>query len=85
MSIPVVFSSYDKKDTQIEGLKMITSGVNTSIEGALKNQKATLSQGFNTLNFSLNGVATPDTYIMFDFYYHDDLIETYYYPNKINK
>jgi hypothetical protein len=85
MSIPVVFSSYDKKDTQIEGLKMITSGVNTSIEGALKNQKATLSQGFNTLNFSLNGIASVDTYIMFDFYYHDDLIATYYCPNKINK
>jgi hypothetical protein len=85
LSIPVVFSSYDKKDAQIEGLKIITSGVNTSIEGTLKNEKATLSQGLNTLNFSLNGVATPETYIMFDFYYQDDLIETYYYPNKINK
>jgi hypothetical protein len=85
LSIPVVFSSFDKQDNQIEGLKIITSGVNTSIEGVLKNQKATLSQGFNTLNFSLNGVATPDTYIMFDFYYQDDLISTYYYPNKINK
>ena len=85
MSIPVVFSSFDKQDTQIEGLKMITSGVNTSVEGELKNQKATLSQGLNTLIFNLKGVATPETYIMFDFYYQDDLIETYYYPNKINK
>ena len=85
MSIPVVFSSFDKQDTQIEGLKMITSGVNTSVEGELKNQKATLSQGLNTLIFNLKGVAIPETYIMFDFYYHDDLIETYYYPNKINK
>jgi hypothetical protein len=85
MSIPVVFSSFDKQDTLIEGLKIITSGVNTSVEGELKNQKVTLSQGLNTLIFNLKGVATPETYIMFDFYYQDDLIETYYYPNKINK
>ncbi len=85
MSIPVVFSSFDKQDTQIEGLKIITSGVNTSVEGELKNQKVTLSQGLNTLIFNLKGVATPETYIMFDFYYQDDLISTYYYPNKINK
>ena len=85
MSIPVVFSSFDKQDTQIEGLKFITSGVNTSVEGELKNQKVTLSQGLNTLIFNLKGVATPETYIMFDFYYQDDLIETYYYPKKINK
>jgi len=85
MSIPVVFSSFDKNVAQIEGLKMITSGVNTTIEGELKNQKVTLNQGLNTLIFNLKGVATPETYIMFDFYYQDDLIETYYYPNKINK
>jgi hypothetical protein len=85
MSIPVVFSSYDNKDTQIEGLKIITSGVNTTIHGVLKNQEVALSQGQNTINIGLHGVASPDTYIMFDFYYYDDLIATYYCPNKINK
>lgn len=85
MSIPVVFSSFDKNVAQIEGLKIVTSGVNTTIEGELKNQKITLNPGLNTLIFNLKGVATPETYIMFDFYYQDDLIETYYYPYKINK
>ena len=83
VSIPIIYSSYYNNQGNLKGLKMISSGVNTSIEGEPKNNNIPLQIGKNIISFNLKGKATPNTYIMFDFYKHDNLIETYYLPNEI--
>jgi hypothetical protein len=83
VSVPIIYSSYYNNQGKLKGLKMISSGVNTSIEGEPKNNDNPLQIGKNIIFFNLKGKATPNTYIMFDFYKHDNLIETYYLPNEI--
>jgi hypothetical protein len=83
VSVPIIYSSYYNNQGKLKGLKMISSGVNTSIEGEPKNNDNPLQIGKNIISFNLKGKATPNTYIMFDFYKHDNLIETYYLPNEI--
>jgi hypothetical protein len=83
VSVPIIYSSYYNNQGKLKGLKMISSGVNTSIEGEPNNNDNPLQIGKNIISFNLKGKATPNTYIMFDFYKHDNLIETYYLPNEI--
>ena len=83
LSIPIIYSSYTNKAGQLEGLNMISSGVNTSIIGEVVGKDTPLQVGKNLISFSLSGKATPNTYIMFDFYNQDNLIQTYYLPNVI--
>ena len=83
LSIPIIYSSYTNKAGQLEGLNMISSGVNTSIIGEVVGKDTPLQVGKNLISFSLSGKATPNTYIMFDFHNQDNLIQTYYLPNVI--
>jgi hypothetical protein len=83
VSVPIIYSSYYNNQGKLKGLKMISSGVNTSIEGEPKNNDNLLQIGKNIISFNLKGKAAPNTYIMFDFYKHDNLIETYFLLNEI--
>jgi hypothetical protein len=83
LSVPIIYSSYAKNQGELKGLKIISSGVNTSIQGDPKNNDYPLQIGKNIISFNLKGKATPNSYIMFDFYKHDNLIQTYYLPNEI--
>jgi hypothetical protein len=83
VSIPIIYSSYYNKQGDLKGLKMISSGVNTCIIGEVINKNTPLQVGKNLISFNLSGKATPNTYIMFDFYNQDNLIQTYYLPNII--
>jgi hypothetical protein len=84
LSVPIIYSSYAKNQGELKGLKIISSGVNTSIQGDPKNNDHPLQIGKNIISFNLKGKATPNSYIMFDFYKHDNLIQTYYLPTKLN-
>jgi hypothetical protein len=83
LTIPVIYSCYFDKPGDSQGLKMISSGVNTSIIGEVVGKDTPLQVGKNLISFNLSGKATSNTYIMFDFYNQDNLIQTYYIPNVI--
>jgi hypothetical protein len=83
LSVPIIYSSYFDKLGDLKGFKMTSSGVNTSIIGEVMNKDNQLRFGKNLIKFSLSGKATPNSYIMFDFYKYNKLIQTYYLPNVI--
>ena len=83
LTVPVIYSCYYDKPVDRQGLKMISSGVNTTIIGEVINKDTPLQVGKNLISFNLSGKATANTYIMFDFYNQDNLIQTYYLPNVI--
>jgi hypothetical protein len=66
--VPVEYSSFTNSPMEIASLKMISAGVNTTIQGTLKDAHITLSPGMNQLTYSLKGSASKNTYIMLDFY-----------------
>jgi hypothetical protein len=83
LSLPIIYSNYYNKVGNVDGFKMISSGVNTSIIGEVMNKEIPLQSGKNVISFSLSGKATSNTYIMFDFYKHDKFLQTYYLPTLI--
>jgi hypothetical protein len=60
-----------------------TAGVRTSVVGKLKNGQKRLQNGINTLEFNLEGQATKNTYIMFDFVDINGNVQSYGFTNKI--
>jgi hypothetical protein len=81
--VPVKYSSYSGNTIELPSLKMISAGVNTTIQGILKDEKTTLSPGLNQLTYSLNGSASKNSYIMFDFYDLTGAIQSYSFPTLI--
>ena len=81
--VPVEYSSYSGNTIELPSLKMMSAGVNTTIQGVLKNEKTTLSPGLNQLTYSLKGSASKNTYIMFDFYDSTGAIQSYSFPTLI--
>jgi hypothetical protein len=83
LSVPVEYSSYSGNTMELPSLKMMSAGVNTTIQGVLKDEKTTLSPGLNQLTYSLKGSASKNTYIMFDFYDLTGAIQSYSFPTLI--
>jgi hypothetical protein len=81
--VPVIYSSYSGNTIELPSLKMMSAGVNTTIQGVLKDEKTTLSPGLNQLTYSLKGSASKNTYIMFDFYDLKGSIQSYSFPTLI--
>lgn len=82
LSVDVRFSSYDNSDSfYTQGFN--TAGVRTSVVGKLKNGQKRLQNGINTLEFNLEGQATKNTYIMFDFVDINGNVQSYGFTNKI--
>jgi hypothetical protein len=85
LSIPTSISVFSSNSIGYNQLKLISSGVNTSITGKLIEEDSTkFISGDKILRFSLIGSASADTYIMFDIFLNDILINTYYLPSKIS-
>lgn len=82
-NIPISISLYELNSINLDKIKLVSSGVNTTIIGELIDLEKNYTSGKNNLTFNLKGKATADTYIMFDVYNAEKLISTYYYPNKI--
>lgn len=83
LTVPIIFSSYYNNLGDLSGLKMISSGLNTSLIGEVMNVDKPLQIGKNIISFKLSGKAISNTYIMFDFYRQNKSIQTYYLPNVI--
>jgi hypothetical protein len=83
LTIPVIYSSYDKTLGKLIGLKVISAGINTTLIGEIKNPNSELKQGLNNISFDLYGKATSNTYIMFDIIKDNVLLQTYYFQTKV--
>lgn len=82
-TIPISIFLHNSDNINFNNLNLISSGVNTTIVGELSDKEKIYSSGKNNLIFNLKGKATTESYIMFDIFNGDKLINTYYYPNKI--
>ena len=83
--IPSKISVFPEAAILCNELKVISSGVNASISGRLtEDASCTFVSGSKSLNFNLSGSADADTYIMFDVFLNNILIDTYYLPTKIS-
>ena len=83
LTIPVIYSSYDNIPGKLIGLKVISAGINTTLIGEIKNPNSELKLGLNNISFNLSGKATSNTYIMFDILKDSVLLQTYYFPTKV--
>lgn len=83
LTIPVVVKSYSGGGLKTPKLKVSTAGVNTSIEGNMKDEHLTLNQGVNLVTYQLNGSASKNTYIMFDFYDMNGRVHSFGYTTQI--
>ena len=81
--VPVELKSFSNASLEIPQLKLVSAGVNTTIEGALSEEKSTLTPGLNYLTYELKGTASKDTYIMFDIYDLSGRAVSYSYPSII--
>jgi hypothetical protein len=82
VSLNVYFKSYTNTPILFSNGKVVSAGVGTTIQGQLL-QPTTLNLGNNRLVYQLEGSATKDTYIMFDFFDMNEQVQSYYYPTKL--
>lgn len=67
LSVPITIQTYDHKEAQLNTLPVNTSGIGTSVVANYDNEFTDLSEGEHVLKYSLSGVVTENSYIMFDF------------------
>lgn len=67
LSIPVTIQTFDNNPVTIDLSPVNSSGIGTSITATLRDEFKQLSSGKHLLVYDLNGVATQNSYIMFDF------------------
>lgn len=82
LSIPLTVKLYKNDVLEVEKFKVITAGINTSLEGET-NGKLTLNAGTNMITFHLQGLATKNTYIMFDFIDMDGRVHSFGYTTQL--
>ncbi len=83
LSIDVYLSSVNNQSVEFNTARFTSAGIGVSIEGKLDNGKTVLTPGVNHLVYKLSGVATSETFIMFDFLDINNQIVSYSLPSKI--
>jgi len=83
LTIPVIVKTYSGQELKTGTLKLSTAGLNTSLEGNMKDEHLTLNEGVNLVAYQLNGTASKNTYIMFDFYDMDGRVHSFGYTTQI--
>ncbi len=82
-SVDFYFESYNNENISFKNPKLIVVGIGANIIGNTLSDKITLIPGKNKIIYILNGKASKESYIMFDFYDINNKIQSYYYPNKL--
>lgn len=77
------FESYNNENISFKKAKVVVVGIGTNIIGNASNETLILTPGKNKITYILNGKASKESYIMFDFYDINNKIQSYYYPNKL--
>lgn len=67
VSIPVKIETYDKKPIRLNPDPINTSGIGSTIIAALNESAKELQEGTHILTYSLHGLVTQNSYLMFDF------------------
>jgi hypothetical protein len=83
VTIPVQFFSFKNESQEFPGLRVLSAGVNTTIQGKTTDAPFFLNPGLNDITFSLEGIASKGTYIMFDFIDFINRQFSYAYPNLL--
>lgn len=85
VSVEVDFKSYNNKyeNTVFSNARVIAAGVGVAIIGRSFNDKINLTSGRQKMIYLLNGTASKETYIMFDFFDINGQAQSYYYPTKL--
>ena len=63
--------------------RLSVAGIGAAIVGSSSNDKITLTSGRHKIVYQLNGSASKETYIMFDFFDINSQTQSYYYPIKL--
>lgn len=66
-SIPITIETFDNKPVLMDLTQINSSGIGTSIKATLKNEFKQLAAGKHLLVYDLKGIATQNSYLMFDF------------------
>jgi hypothetical protein len=83
LTIPVIVKTYSNQELKTGTLKLSTAGVNTTLQGNVKDEQLTLNEGVNLVAYQLKGSSSKNTYIMFDFYDMDGRIHSFGYTTQI--
>jgi hypothetical protein len=67
VSIPVKIETYDNKPVKLDFTPVTTAGIGTKIMATLNNSAKELRDGVHILKYSLQGMVTENSYLMFDF------------------
>lgn len=67
LSIPISIETYDNKPVALNYTSVTTAGIGTSITANLSKDYGELSVGEHIISYSLKGMVTENTYLMFDF------------------
>jgi len=67
LSIPISIETYDNKPVVLIYTSVTTAGIGTSVTSNLSKDYGELSVGEHIVSYSLKGMITENTYLMFDF------------------
>jgi hypothetical protein len=67
LSIPISIETYDNKPVALNYTSVTIAGIGTSITANLSKDYGELSVGEHIVSYSLKGMVTENTYLMFDF------------------
>jgi len=75
-SIPVKIETYDNQPVSLDFTPVNTAGVGTNIVATLDKNTGELPTGIHMLKYSLQGIVTENSYLMFDFIDANKTIQT---------
>jgi len=84
LNVPVKIESYLNQEVDISNFYIKSAGVGTTLEGKIVNESNILFPGTHSLSYKLKGTAVKNTYIMFDFFDKEEMLDTYYLPQILN-
>lgn len=83
VSVDVDFESYNYEKAILSNARVSVAGIGATIIGSASISKITLTSGRHKILYQLHGIASKETYIMFDFFDINGQAQSYYYPIKL--
>ena len=83
LTVDVYLKSIANEKVVFPNGKVVSAGIDTTIEGQLLGNAVTLFPGVNKLVYQLKGAAKAGNFIMLDFFDVNGQVQSYYYPTKL--
>jgi hypothetical protein len=84
VTVPVNVDMKDVQTAKFTISNVMVAGVGSEIIAKPVNTEVVLKNGTQLLKYQLSGVATKETYLMFDFVDYNNNTQTYYQPEIVN-